>query len=149
MKVLFIIVNVLWQLLTGIPQLEEGKFFVFTQEANFYIVTPEGFYKTIDGKQWEFLKQEVAFEEYTYKTLEINGMPHIISAGLGEVYQFKNDSIVRVDNSFDFRAFHGSNLFAYNNEIHSFGGYGLFTYKNTLLRFSSKASEWFQVHDNK
>ncbi len=144
MKTWFLFVISLWQLISSSPDLEPGKFVVFTQEDSFYIVNKDGFFRTTDGSEWFFLASEVPFKKFDYKYLELNGVPHIMSASLGEVYFFENDILKRIDNSFDFKAFYDASLFEYKNEIHAFGGYGLFTHKNTLLHFDTNAQEWFQ-----
>jgi len=59
--------------------------------------------------------------------------------------EFRNDSIVRIDNSFLHQNQYGAVSFVYKNEIYFFGGYGLFTYKNILTKFDFKSKEWYLI----
>ena len=69
---------------------------------------------------------------------------YLVHSGCGPVLEFRNDSLVRIDNSYLHNNQFGSTPFIYNNQIHYFGGYGLFTYKNIITRFDFKNGEWNQ-----
>jgi hypothetical protein len=62
------------------------------------------------------------------------------------VLEYRNDSIVRVDNSFLHKNQFGSASFVYNNEIYFFGGYGIFTHKNILVKYDFKLREWLLLN---
>jgi hypothetical protein len=61
------------------------------------------------------------------------------------VLEYRNDSIVRIDNSFLHRNQYKASHFIYKKEIYFFGGYGLFTTKNILTKFDFKTGEWIEV----
>ena len=80
-----------------------------------------------------------------YLPFEIGNKTYLVHQGCGPVLEFRNDSIVRIDNSFLHKNQFYPVSFTYNNEIYLFGGYGLFTYKNIITRYDFKSGEWNQV----
>lgn len=79
---------------------------------------------------------------FPFKYFHIKGKNYLVSNGCGEVYEFRNDSIIRIDNSFDHKNQFFSSSFVYNDELYFFGGYGLFTHKNIITKFDFKTKEW-------
>lgn len=67
--------------------------------------------------------------------------------GCGMVYELKNDTLRRIDKSYDQKNQFGSALYAYNGKPHMFGGYGLFAIKNTHTFFDFVSKEWYEVGD--
>jgi hypothetical protein len=67
--------------------------------------------------------------------------------GCGMVYELKNDTLRRIDNSYDQKNQFGSALYAYRGEPYMFAGYGLFEVKNTHTYFDFAAKEWFEVSE--
>jgi hypothetical protein len=64
---------------------------------------------------------------------------------LGPVLEWRNDSLVRIDNSFLHQNQYGAASLVYKNEFYYFGGYGLFTFKNILTKYIFKSREWMAV----
>jgi hypothetical protein len=87
-------------------------------------------------------------KDFPYNFFNIKGKNYLVNTGCGEVYEFRNDSIIRIDNSFQHKNQFGSSPFVYKDEIYYFGGYGLFTYKNILTKFDFKTKEWELVKYN-
>ncbi len=81
-------------------------------------------------------------KDFPYNFFHIKGKNYLVNKGCGEVYEFRNDSIVRIDNSFQHKNQFNSCAFIYKDEIYYFGGYGLFTFKNILTKFDFKTKEW-------
>lgn len=82
-------------------------------------------------------------QEYEY--YNIGTKTYLVHEGCGPVLEFRNDSIVRIDNSFLHRNQYGAAKFVYRNEIYFFGGYGLFTCKNILTKFNFQTREWIEI----
>jgi hypothetical protein len=87
-------------------------------------------------------------KDFPYNYFNVKGKNYLVSKGCGEVYEFRNDSIVRIDNSFQHKNQFESCSFVYKDEIYYFGGYGLFTFKNILTKFDFKIREWELVKYN-
>lgn len=68
--------------------------------------------------------------------------------GCGMVYELKNDTLRRIDNSYDQKNQFGSALYVYKGQPYMFGGYGLFEVKNTHTYFDFASKEWFQVGEH-
>lgn len=68
--------------------------------------------------------------------------------GCGMVYELKNDTLRRIDISYDQKNQFGSALYTYKGQPYMFGGYGLFEVKNTHTYFDFAAKEWFEVSEN-
>ena len=81
-------------------------------------------------------------KNFPFDFFQIEGKNYLVASGCGEVYEFRNDSIVRIDNSFDQKNQYNACSFVYKNEINEWGGYGLFTFKNILTKFDFKTKEW-------
>ncbi len=58
------------------------------------------------------------------------------------VWELTNDSIKRIDNSFDHRMTYKSDVFVKNDTIFKFGGYGFWSARNFLTYFSDITKEW-------
>ena len=100
------------------------------------------FYK--NGKRFQLKMTPFPGKLNEYLALNVAEKTYLVHSGCGPVLEFRNDSIVRVDNSYLHNNQFGTTPFIYNNQIHFFGGYGLFTYKNIITRYDSKNGEWNQ-----
>lgn len=101
-------------------------------------------WKTIPYKHNELPKTK----DFPYNYFSIKGKNYLVYTGCGEVYEFRNDSIIRIDNSFQHKNQFGSCPFVFKDEIYYFGGYGLFTFKNILTKFDFKTKEWELIKYN-
>lgn len=79
----------------------------------------------------------------------INKHTYLVNDGCGPVLEYRNDSIVRIDNSFLQKNQYGASPFVYNNQICLFGGYGLFADKNIITQFDFKTKEWMRLYEKK
>jgi hypothetical protein len=100
------------------------------------------FYK--NGKRFQLKTTSFPGKLNEYLALNIGKKTFLAHSGCGPVLEFRNDSIVRVDNSYLHNSQFGTTPFVYNNQIHYFGGYGLFTYKNIITRYDFQNGEWNQ-----
>lgn len=123
---------------TGID-FNEKQYLVFNHPDFYYS-------KKFDSKSWS--KNTLKFNEtpkednFPYNFFQIKGKNYLVHNGCGTVYEFRNDSIIRIDNSFEHKNQFMASTFVYKDEIYYFGGYGLFTFKNILTKFDFKTKEW-------
>ena len=80
-----------------------------------------------------------------YLPFSIKNKTYLVHEGCGVVLEYRNDSVVRIDNSFLHKNQFDAASFVYNDEIYFFGGYGLFTHKNILTKYDFKMREWVLV----
>ena len=86
-----------------------------------------------------------SLNDYVYH-FNINNHNYLVHLGCGPVLEYRNDSIVRIDNSFLQKNQQNAAPFLYKNQICLFGGYGLFTTKNIITRFDNKTKEWYRLY---
>lgn len=75
--------------------------------------------------------------------------PYLVSLGSGMVWELTNDSIKRIDNSFDHKMSYRSDIFVKNDTIFKFGGYGFWSARNFFTYFSETTNEWEFYNINK
>lgn len=123
---------------TGIDSQNEN-YLVF-DNSNFY------YFKKFNSNTWN--KQNILFNEiptskdFPYNFFHIKHKNYFVHKGCGTVYEFRNDSIIRIDNSFEHKSQFNASTFIYYDEIYYFGGYGLFTFKNILTKYDFKTRQW-------
>lgn len=78
-----------------------------------------------------------------FKTIIIKGVPYFISYGGGLVYTLKNDSIKRIDNSYNHKLQYGSQLFVQNDTIFRYGGYGFWSVRDFFIYYDiNHTKQW-------
>ncbi len=85
-----------------------------------------------------------SLNRYNYH-FSINKHTYLVHDGCGVVLEYRNDSIVRIDNSFLQKNQYGAAPFTYKDKMCLFGGYGLFTNKNIITYYDFKLNEWFEL----
>lgn len=66
----------------------------------------------------------------------------IVSVGGAQVYEVINDTLTRVDYSFDYKMTNQSAVFTKNDTIFKFGGYGFWSSRNFFTYFDSSTKDW-------
>jgi hypothetical protein len=67
---------------------------------------------------------------------------YFLYPGGGLLFQYKGDSIERIDNSFPHRNQFSGHFFSYKNEIYLLGGYGYWKSNSILTKFNFTSREW-------
>jgi hypothetical protein len=110
----------------------------------------DGYYDKYDLKTFKKekiqLKCPLEFDIEKYIFLAVDSLQFFISYDSGLVYQFKKDTVIRIDNSYEHRLQTGSSLFAYKSKIYRYGGYGFWSVRNFFIYFDHKTHEW-EVND--
>ena len=110
---------------------------VIEHDSVYYKNSPLQFQKLKHAEYPEIISRYISFN--------INGKNYFTHSGCGPVLEWRNDSLVRIDNSFLHQNQFGASTFVYKNEIYYFGGYGLFTFKNILTKYIIKSKEWMAI----
>ena len=125
------------------PLLKNNEYIISETQNGFCIISNDSLYRWTPHKDWNNSRLRVKdFSMNDKLAIYANGRNLFYSAGIGLVYELKGDSIIRLDNSFDWRSRYGSKNVYYNNRLYSFGGYGLMTYKNNLVFWDERIGEW-------
>lgn len=125
-----------------------GEFLLFREAKTkqpVLIIDDSLVYKGFAMKRIAFKHTEYPAKLQEYKFFNIGSKTYLVHEGCGPVLEYRNDSIVRIDNSFLHRNQFGAVRFVYKNEIYFYGGYGLFTYKNILTKYDFQTREWIEV----
>jgi hypothetical protein len=67
---------------------------------------------------------------------------YFVRSSGGEVYELQEDSIVRIDRSFDHRMQINATIFSRNDTLMLYGGYGFWSDRNFFTYFSEQSREW-------
>ena len=67
---------------------------------------------------------------------------YFLYPGGGLLFQYKNEAIERIDNSFPHRNQFSGHFFSYKNEIYLLGGYGYWKSNSILTKFNFTSKEW-------
>jgi len=126
----------------------EGRFLLFkeakTKEA-VLIINDSILYKGIVPKRIPFKHSEYPANLHEYCPITIKDKTYLVHEGCGPVLEFRNDSIVWINECYLYRNQYDAVQFVYENEIYFFGGNGLFTTKNILTKYNFKTQDWIQV----
>jgi hypothetical protein len=129
----------------------DGEFLLFREAKTkqpVLIVNDSLVYKGNAMKRIAFKHTEYPAKLQEYKFFNIGKKTYLVHEGCGPVLEYRNDSIVRIDNSFLHRNQFGAVRFVYNNEIYFYSGYGLFTYKNILTKYNFSTKDWIEIQTN-
>lgn len=80
------------------------------------------------------------------KLVVLDTTTYLINNGGGEILQYNQDSLLRIDSSMPHKNQFGGVVFPYQNNFYHYGGYGLFTNKNILIRYDKSEGDWYLVH---
>ena len=119
----------------------EGKYYVFYYDR----------YYTRDDNSKEWVEFPITYNEFPNQVsfgrlnhIEKKGNNYFVQSGGGAVYIHSNDSIIRVDNSEEYKLQFGSYLYVKDDTIFNMGGYGYFNNYNKILYFDeNRNNEWF------
>lgn len=82
------------------------------------------------------------FSAKSYIPIRIDTIQYFVSGPGGMVYVMKNDSIYRIDNSFDHKMQNSSILFERDKKLIKYGGYGFWSSRNFFTYFEENSKEW-------
>jgi len=156
-----IITSIFFNSLSTIPQEERllttvGDFFVFLDEKNnvkLYDHLGElnsSVHIPNKLKKESCIKNLLTNKETNHVALfyQKGGDFMVVSIGGGSVYKSINDTLVRIDNSFNHRMTYQSAVFIQNDTIFKFGGYGYWSNRNFMTFYDKKTKEWEYYNTN-
>jgi hypothetical protein len=126
----------------------DGGFILFSEAKTkepVLIINDSLVYKGVKAIKIPFKHTEYPDKLQGYKFFNIEDKTYLVNDGCGPVLEFRNDSIVKINNAYLQRNQYRAVQFIYKNEIYFFGGYGLFTTKNILTKYNFKTRDWIEV----
>lgn len=119
----------------------KNQFISFPNKDSFVIIQNDSLYTTRDCITFSTTYLGTEFQHYNFNSFYVDGKTYLLSKGGGVLYVYENNTLERIDKSFEHRNKFYSYDFSYNKQIFSFGGYGLFDDNNILTFFDDKTQE--------
>jgi len=121
--------------------------FVFYNSNNFYLFKYDGEYEGSFYASDEIIVKNPNVLHPTFfenhKFYYSNDKNHkVVSVGGGQFYEVINDTLKRIDYSFNHKMTNGSAVFQKNDTIFKFGGYGFWSSRNFFTYFDVSSKEW-------
>jgi len=89
------------------------------------------------------IKFPVNFELKDHIPFHLDDKIIFLSDESGLLYEYRNDSIIRIDESYDNKTNNGSLNLVYKNNLYRFGGYGYFEGTNLLMSYDNlESNQW-------
>jgi hypothetical protein len=119
-----------------------GKFIAFPEKNGFRFIDKDFSYFSADANQYETTTHGFNLDNLRLTYLYYSDKIRFLSAGGGTVYEYKNDSLYRIDKSFEFQSRFSSYNFVRGDSIISVGGSGEFNVQNNIIYFTDISLEW-------
>lgn len=122
------------------------SFYSFDLNGVAFFVVKNDSVKRISYKEYskKIPKEVINLESMSRLKPLINskGEVYFLYPGGGVLFQYKGDSIERIDNSFPHRNQFSGHFFSYKNEIYLLGGYGYWKSNSILTKFNFTSKDW-------
>jgi len=124
---------------------------VNARNGDFIVLAKDSFYlyNTAREKSWlAFKYKKNELDTALKQPIELNFIHNskqvlFYAGGGGQIYAFRDSSILRLDKSFLQKNQFGACGFEYKDKILLYGGYGFYSYKPYFTEFSERTKEWF------
>ena len=115
---------------------------VFPEEKGFRFIDQENDYYTENGVDFVVKPHDYRLEDYRLRQVQHPNRILFTAVGGGLVYEFKDDKLQRLDNSFSFKSRFSSFNFTKGDTIVSVSGSGEFNVQNNIIYFTENIKEW-------
>ena len=119
-----------------------GKFVVFPEQDGFRFIDKDFSYFTSDAKSFNFRAHNFDISTLRLSYLYYADKIRLLGAGGGVVYEYQNDTLYRIDKSFEFQSRFNAFNFVRGDSIISIGGSGEFNVQNNIIYFTDTSLEW-------
>ena len=120
----------------------------YNDEQNIYLFSEKEYY-TVDLLNYNISEPNFfdnnGFDTKNFSTIKIDSVFYFISRIGGFVLKLKENTLTRIDNSFNHKMQFGSTIFIYNNEIYRYGGYGFFSSRDFMVKYDFLTNEWESI----
>ena len=118
---------------------EEGIIYLFSEKE----------YYTVDLLNYKISEpnyiENNGFNIRNFSPIKIDSAFYFISTIGGAVLKLKENTLTRIDNSFNHKMQLGSTIFKYNSEIYRYGGYGFFSTRDFIVKYDFSTNEWESI----
>jgi hypothetical protein len=129
-------------------EIPESIVLTYNEEGVIYLFSEKEYY-TVDLLNYK-LSEPNSFENNgfnirDFSTIKIDSAFYFISTIGGSVLKLKENTLTRIDNSFNHKMQLGSTIFKYNSEIYRYGGYGFFSTRDFIVKYDFSTNEWESI----
>ena len=152
-KLLFLFSSLFCLVLFSQENLPSGQLLVVKDSISFYSFNKTGVYEFtfrndgLDKVFYEYTKplpSEIKnFPMSSHETVISNdGIVYFLYPGGGLLFEYRNNTITRIDESFPHRNQFSGHFFIYKNAPYLLGGYGYWKSNSLLTKFNFQTKEW-------
>jgi hypothetical protein len=129
-------------------EIPESIVLTYNEEGVIYLFSEKEYY-TVDRLNYK-LSEPNSFENNgfnirDFSPIKIDSAFYFISTIGGAVLKLKENTLTRIDNSFNHKMQLGSTIFKYNSEIYRYGGYGFFSTRDFIVKYDFSTNEWESI----
>lgn len=144
--VLFLFTTLTFSQSVYVGKIDEISYASLDSANNAICVFFKDYYKKIDLETFEIDSVKIVvdpkFDFKAFKPVLLNVNYYFVHTHGGIVYKLQNDTIKRIDNSFNHKMQINSNIFVYDDKILRYGGYGFWSARNFFTYFDTDLLEW-------
>ncbi len=152
-KLLFLFSSLFCWVMFSQENLPSGQSLVSKDSLSFYSFTKTGVYEfTIqnNGLNKVFFEysnplpseiKNIPFRDLKW-TVSSDGIVYFLYPGGGLLFEYRDNSIIRIDESFPHRNQFSGHFFTYKNTPYLMGGYGYWRSNSLLTKFNFQTKEW-------
>ena len=152
-KLLFLFSSLFCLVLFSQENLPSGQLLIAKDSVSFYSFNKTGVYEftfrndSLDKVFYEYTKPLPSeLKNFPMSSLETvisnNGMVYFLYPGGGLLFEYRNNNITRIDDSFPHRNQFSGHFFIYKNAPYLLGGYGYWKSNSLLTKFNFQTKEW-------
>ena len=152
-KLLFLFSSLFCLVLFSQENLPSGQLLIVKDSVSFYSFNKTGVYEFtfrndgLDKVFYEYTKPLPSeIKNFPMSSLEAvisnNGMVYFLYPGGGLLFEYRNNTITRIDESFPHRNQFSGHFFIYKNAPYLLGGYGYWKSNSLLTKFNFQTKEW-------
>ena len=152
-KLLFLFSSLFCLVLFSQENLPSGQLLIVKDSVSFYSFNKTGVYEftfrndSLDKVIYEFTKPLPSeLKNFPMSSLEgvisNDGIVYFLYPGGGLLFEYRNNTITRIDESFPHRNQFSGHFFIYKNAPYLLGGYGYWKSNSLLTKFNFQTKEW-------
>ena len=152
-KLLFLFSSLFCLVLFSQENLPSGQLLIVKDSVSFYSFNKTGVYEftfrndSLDKVFYEFTKPLPSeLKNFPMSSLEAvisnDGIVYFLYPGGGLLFEYRNNTITRIDESFPHRNQFSGHFFIYKNAPYLLGGYGYWKSNSLLTKFNFQTKEW-------
>lgn len=114
-------------------------------KEDFVIITADSIFRITDKGLLVKAHNNVISDKHIQVFPVSGNSSYLINRGGGEILEFENDKIKKIDLTYQWNSRYNSFDFIKDKIIYSYGGYGYYGYHNNIIKFDTIKKDWSQL----